>query len=144
MRKISDKKKTTAKKTKKRFLKKDLDKYKEMLLNLRDDIIKQIRNISEDTLKRSPKDTSGDISGYTLHLADVATDSYEREFNIGIASEERRVLLEIDDALKRVDDKTYGQCKMCSHNIAKTRLKAIPYARYCRKCKEALEKEGKI
>lgn len=128
----------------KKLGKKELDEYKDVLLNLKDDIMKQIMDISDDMLRKSQKDISGDISGYTLHLADVATDNYEREFNLGIVSEERRLLLEIDEALKRVEDKTYGVCNMCNTFISKSRLRAIPYAKYCKKCKEGLEKEGKI
>lgn len=127
-----------------RFNKKELNVYREKLLNLREDILNQIREISEDTLMKSQKDLSGDISGYTLHMADVATDNYEREFNLGLVSGERKTLLEIEEALKRIEDKSYGICKMCSKPIAKTRLKALPYAKYCRKCKEKLEKENRV
>jgi RNA polymerase-binding transcription factor DksA len=97
---------------KKSFTKKELKIYKEKLLNLKDDILNQIRDISQNTLMKSQKDLSGDISGYTLHMADVASDNYERDFNLGIVSGEREVLLEIDEALKRIEDKSYGICKM--------------------------------
>ncbi|HIE35697.1 MAG TPA: hypothetical protein EYP89_00465 [Candidatus Omnitrophica bacterium] len=129
---------------KKSFTKKELKIYKEKLLNLKDDILNQIRDISQNTLMKSQKDLSGDISGYTLHMADVASDNYERDFNLGIVSGEREVLLEIDEALKRIEDKSYGICKMCNKRIGKRRLEAILYAKYCRKCKEKLEKEGKM
>ena len=126
----------------KRFTKKDLEQYKEKLFNLKDDTMKQIREISEDTLMKSQKDMSGDISGYSLHLADVATDNYERDFNLNLVSAERRIIMEIDAALKRIEDKTYGVCDSCKKNITKSRLKAIPYAKYCTKCKEKLEKQN--
>ena len=70
---------TTGKKSKKRFSKKELEEYREKLLNLKDDTLRQIREISEDTLMKSQKDMSGDISGYGLHMADVASDNYERD-----------------------------------------------------------------
>ncbi len=129
---------------KKRFAKKDLDFYKEKLFNLKDDVLAQIRDISKDTLMKSQKDMSGDISGYGLHLADVATDNYERDFNLGLVSNERRIVLNIDDALKRIEDKSYGICGVCKKDINKVRLDAIPHAKYCRKCKEKLEKEDKV
>jgi DnaK suppressor protein len=128
-------------KMKKRFVKKDLDAYKDILLDLKDDVLNQIREISEDALMKSQKDMSGDISGYTIHMADVATDSYERDFNLGLVSNERKIIFEIDDALKRIEDKKYGVCECCKKNIAIKRLKAIPYAKNCKKCQEKLEKE---
>ena len=128
---------------KKLFLKKELDIYKDKLLNLKDDIKNQIRDTSEETLMKSPKDSAGDISAHTLHLADVATDNYERDFNLGLVSEERKMLFEVDEALKRVEDKSYGICQMCNKPVSKSRLKAILYARHCKKCQEKLEKENR-
>lgn len=129
---------------KKRFAKKDLDSYKEKLFNLKDDTLAQIRDISKDTLMKSQKDMSGDISGYGIHMADVATDSYERDFNLNLVSVERSIVLEIDAALKRIEDKTYGICNKCKKNISKNRLDARPHAEYCIKCKTEMEKENKI
>lgn len=129
---------------KRKFTKKDLNTYRDKLFNLKDDTLGQIRDISKDTLMKSQKDMSGDISGYGIHIADVATDNYERDFNLGLVSNERKIITKIDDALKRIEDKQYGNCEMCKKPIAKIRLDAIPYARYCRKCKEKLEKESKI
>ncbi|NQT28451.1 MAG: TraR/DksA C4-type zinc finger protein [Candidatus Omnitrophica bacterium] len=129
---------------KKRFVKKDLDIYKEKLFDLKDDTLSQIRDISKDTLMKSQKEMSGDISGYGIHLADVATDNYERDFNLSLVSSERRIVMDIDAALSRIEDKTYGICEKCKKDIVKTRLNALPHARYCYKCKKNLEKENKV
>lgn len=129
---------------KKRFVKKDLDEYKEKLYNLKDDVLNQIREISKDTLMKSQKDISGDISGYSIHMADVASDNYERDFNLNLVSNERKIVINIEEALGRIEDKTFGTCLHCEKPIAKMRLKAIPYAKYCKKCKEKLEKENRI
>ncbi len=126
------------------FKKKDFDEYKEKLFNLRDDITKQMRDITNNTLMKSQKDMSGDISGYGMHMADVASDSYERDFNLSIVSNERQIILSIDDALKRITEKKYGLCSQCEKPISKKRLDAIPYAKYCVNCKEKLEKENSI
>jgi len=138
------KKNTKPKAGKSKFPKKDLNAYKEKLLNLKDDIFKQMRNHASDTLMKSQKDISGDMSGYGLHMADVASDNYERDFNLGIVSKERRIVMDIDAALKRIDEGTYGVCQMCGKPITKSRLKAIPYARYSKKCQEKMEKENKL
>jgi len=129
---------------KKKFSKKELKFYRERLLNLKDDILEQIREISEDTIMKSQKEMSGDISGYGIHIADVATDNYERDFNLNLVSNERRIIMQIDEALKRIEDGTYGICQMSGKPISKSRLKAIPYAKYSKKCKEKIEKENKM
>lgn len=126
---------------KKKFSKKDLLYFKKLALKRKEEIIDQINHISEDTLKKSQKDAAGDISGYTYHMADIATDTYDREFSIGLASNERKLIYEIDDAVKKIEDGTYGICEECKNLISKTRLKAIPYARLCLKCQEKTEKK---
>jgi len=126
---------------KKKFNKKELIYFKGLILKRKDEVVDQIKHISEDTLKKSQKDAAGDISGYTYHMADIATDTYDREFSLGLASNERKVIYEIDDAIKKVEDGTYGICEGCKKLISKTRLKALPYARLCLKCQQSLEKK---
>jgi RNA polymerase-binding protein DksA len=126
---------------KKKLTKKDLNDYKKLISKRKSEIMDDIDHISEDTLKKSQKDASGDISGYTFHMADVATDTYDREFSLGIASNERQLIYELDDALKRIEEGTFGACEDCKSLIAKTRLKAIPYARLCLSCQQKREKK---
>lgn len=125
---------------KKKLSKKELKEYKKLVLEKKDEILADIKHISDDTLKKSQKEASGDISGYTYHMADVATDNYDREFSLGIASNERKFIYELDDALKRIEDGTFGTCEDCKGLIAKNRLKVVPYARLCVKCQEKREK----
>lgn len=124
----------------KKFNKKELAYFKKLILKRKEEILDGIRHISEDTLKKSQKDASGDISGYTYHMADVATDTYDREFSLGIASNEQKILYELDDALKRIDEGTFGICEECKSPITKTRLKALAYTRLCVKCQEKKER----
>ena len=137
-------KKVSAKKIKTPYGKKELGEFRELLLNMKEDILARIREISEDTLMKSRKELSGDISGYSLHLADAASDSYERDFNLGLVTNERRLLFEVDAALKRIEDGTYGVCLVSGKPIRKTRLKVIPYAKYSTQVQSKLEKEGKL
>lgn len=125
---------------KNKYSKKDLTAFKKLLLKQKEQIIDGIKHISEDTLKKSQKDAAGDISGYTYHMADVATDTYDREFSLSLASSDREALYELDDALKRIEEGTFGVCESCKSLIAKTRLKAVPGARLCIKCQEKKEK----
>jgi len=70
----------------------------------------------------------------------VATDTYDREFSLSLASSDREVLYELEDALKRIEDGTFGVCESCKMLIAKGRLKVVPSARLCVKCQEKKEK----
>lgn len=126
---------------KKKFDKKDLAGFKKIIISKKEEILDDIKHISDDTLKKSQKEASGDISGYTYHMADVATDSYDREFSLGIASNDREVLYELDDALKRIEDGAFGICEECKVLIGKNRLKAVPQARFCIKCQQKREKK---
>lgn len=125
---------------KKKLTKKELVDFKKLVLKKKEEILDEIKHISDDTLKKSQKEASGDISGYTYHMADVATDTYDREFSMGLASNERKLIYEFDDALKRIEEGTFGVCEDCKSLIAKNRLKAVPYARLCVKCQEKKEK----
>jgi DnaK suppressor protein len=79
------------------------------------------------------------VSGHALHMADVATDMYDREFNLGLASNDRETLARVGEALQRIEEGNYGLCVQCQKAIAPARLKAIPYVETCVKCQEVLE-----
>ncbi len=125
----------------KKLSKKELEYFKTLILKIKEKVLAEIEHISEDTLKKSQKDAAGDISGYTYHMADVASDTYDREFSLGLVSNEREALYELDDALKRIEEGAFGICEECKSPITKTRLKAVPYARLCLKCQERKEKK---
>jgi DnaK suppressor protein len=127
---------------KKKHDKKSLALFKKMLIRRKEEINDEINHISSDTLKQSQKEASGDISGYSYHMADVATDNYDREFSLGLAGNERDILYEIDAALQKIKDGTFGLCEECERLISKTRLKVVPYAKLCIKCQEVREKKA--
>jgi len=126
---------------KKKFNKKELQEFKKILLRKKEEILDGIKHIYDDNLKKSQKEAAGDISGYTYHMADVATDTYDREFSLGLASNEMKILYELDDALKKIEEGTFGICEDCKGLITKNRLKAVPSARLCVKCQEREEKK---
>jgi RNA polymerase-binding protein DksA len=119
----------------------ELTAFKKLILKKKEDVIEHIKDISEETVKKSQKDASGDISSYTYHMADVATDNYDREFSMGRVSDDREFLYELEDALKRIEDGSFGICEECESLISKTRLKAVPSARLCIKCQEKKDKK---
>lgn len=131
-----------AKKVKK-YTKRDLKAFKEILTKIKTGFLAQILSVEKENLRTSQKDASGDLSSYTIHMADVATDSYDREFSLSRASVEQKIVYEIDEALKRIEEGEYGLCLTCGKQIAKNRLKAVPYAKYCIACQSDEESKKK-
>ena len=125
----------------KKLDKKTTEFYRKLLLVKREELQGDITHISDETLKKSQKDASGDISGYTFHMADVATDNYDREFSLDLASKERGVLVEINYALQKLQEGKFGLCEFCKKPISQVRLKAVPYATLCLKCQQNKEKK---
>ena len=76
----------------------------------------------------------------TEDIVDRANNSYNREFMFALSDTERQILIEIDDALQRMDSGTYGSCAHCSIEITKARLRALPWAKYCIDCQEQVER----
>lgn len=120
--------------------KREAAKFKKLLLKKREDLAGEINHIAKENLK-SQKEAAGDLSGYSYHMADMASDSYDRELSFNIASEEQEILYEIDDALKRIDEGEYGLCLDCDKKIPAKRLTALPYAKYCIQCQSKEERQ---
>ena len=131
-RKKTARKKTSSTRTKKsRLSAATIDHFKQMLLQKRREIINNVNEMEDEALKQSRLDASGDLSSMPIHMADIGTDNYEQEFALGLMDSERKLLREIDDALQRIEDKTYGVCEGTGKPIRKARLEAQPWARYC-------------
>lgn len=114
-----------------------LDKFKELLLEKRKEIIEDLM-ISNDNFSNMDHVKVGD-------LVDQATNFYEKELLIGLSTTEKESLKEIDLALKKIEDKTYGQCDSCGAVIDEKRLEAIPYAPLCMDCKsKGAKKKSKL
>jgi RNA polymerase-binding transcription factor DksA len=120
----------------------DAAKYKRLLLELRDHLIDGVSFLASDNLKRSNRDASGELSGYSLHMADAGTDNFDREFALSLVSNEQDALYEIEESLKRLEAGTYGLCEMCEKVIRKERLEAVPFARMCVQCQSVSEREN--
>ena len=123
--------------------KKEAKVFYDLLIKKKAELLKGIEHIANDNLKTSQRDAAGDLSAYGLHMADVASDNYEREFSLGLADSEQKLLNRINSALERIDSNTFGLCELCEKKIAKTRLKIVPYAELCVPCQEKLEKKKK-
>jgi len=124
--------------TKGKMDKKKIEKYQAVLVALKEKIVNDIKQIA-DHASPSERSDSGDVSGHVMHLADVATDMYDREFSLGLASNNRELLEKIEKALKRIESGQFGLCEECGCEISAARLQALPYVASCLKCQEKLE-----
>jgi DnaK suppressor protein len=121
--------------------KKDLEKYEKLLLAKRAELIAEMGFLKKEALDTTIKDSTGDLSSYSYHMADQGTDAMEREKAFLFASKSGRLLYHIDEALRRIKDKTFGKCQVCGQEISTARLEAVPHARLCINCKAKEEKK---
>ncbi len=119
--------------------KEELNKYREKLLALKKEITKGLKNISKDAVNTAQEELSRSSSGYGMHIADDAADNFDREMSLNLASNESKILADIESALRRIDTKEFGICQMCNKPIPKNRLDAMPYVKLCKKCQEKSE-----
>jgi len=105
--------------------------FKELLMEKRREILRNVTEFEDEALRKSRLDASGDLSSMPIHMADLGTDNYEQEFALGLMDSERKLLREIDNALGRLENKTYGICEATGKPISKARLEAQPWARFC-------------
>ena len=112
--------------------KKELERYRRLLDEKKSSLSQEIaktRSAEEETTEESTQD-----------IADKAVSSYTREFLYSLADGERGTLLQIDEALARIDEGSYGFCTNCGQPMAEKRLTAVPWAPYCVDCQELAEK----
>ncbi len=115
-------------------------RYHRLLVDLRSHLTEDIERHSEETLKRSAKDDAGDLSAYGQHMADAGTDTFDRDFALSMVASEQEALSEIDAAIKRIHDGSYGICEISQKPIAKERLLAVPFTRYSAEAQKDLER----
>ncbi len=115
-------------------------RFHKLLIELRNHLTGQIDTHSEETLKRSSKDDAGDLSSYGQHMADAGTDTFDRDFALSLVSSEQEALSEVEAAITRIKDGTYGTCEMTQKPIAKERLLAVPFTRYSAEAQKNIER----
>lgn len=122
---------------------KDFPEFEQRLRDERVRVLKEMGHYENTVLKVNQRDSAGDLSGYSFHMADVGTDAMEREKAFHLASAEGRMLLELNEALRRIARKEYGVCESCENPILRARLEAMPTARLCLSCKEKEERAAR-
>ena len=106
------------------------------LLELRDQLRAQMSGLAKESAQELP--------GYSLHMADSGTDNFDRDFALSLLSSDQDAVFEIEEALKRIERKTYGVCELTNKTIPRVRLEAIPWTRFTVEAQAQLEKDGAL
>jgi RNA polymerase-binding protein DksA len=113
----------------------NVDKFKKLLHKERDRLVSERHATTQEELE------SGlELSDYDNHPADAASETFERTKNYALDENFREIIDSIDEALRKIEDGTYGTCDRCAQPIKVDRLKAIPYATLCIQCQETIER----
>lgn len=108
----------------------ELREFQRLLLAKRAELAGDVSHLSDEVAHREGEG-AGRQSSMPIHMADLGTDNWEHEFTLGLIANERALIREIDEALARIDQNTYGVCLATHKKISKARLRAKPWARYC-------------
>lgn len=117
----------------------EVTQFKKLLLSLRERLVGKVDFMQGEALKKSRQDASGDLSNVPIHMADVGTDNYERDIMIELIQNGEEGVRNIDTALEKIEEGTFGVCELCAKKINKERLKAVPYAKLCIDCQREEE-----
>src|SRR5512139_977590 len=118
--------------------KRDLQRFKKLVEDERQRVLQRLGMIEEEIQGLNSRETGN--QSYSNHMADIGSDAMEQEQAFLHASQETEYLKQLDDALKRVEDGSYGECEECSGTIPVKRLEAYLAARLCVACKSKQEK----
>lgn len=127
------------KKIKTKLNAKQLKHFQELLIEKRVELIGDIVGMEDAALRG--RDASN-LSTMPLHMADAGSDTYDQDLMLGLMESERKLLIEIDEALMRIADKTFGVCLATGQMINKARLEAKPWAKYCIEAARMIERNG--
>lgn len=116
----------------------DTEQFRGVLLEERTRVQAALENLREETAG-TLYDDAGEESAYDNHLADTATETYDRELDYTLEENSEHVLGEIEAALTRIEGGTYGICTNCAKQISEERLEALPWATLCIDCQRNLE-----
>ena len=119
----------------------DVESYRKRLLALTDRLNTSLDLLRDEAMRGRGGESSGGLSDTPVHPADLGTDQSDQEVEVAILGNEEHILGEVRAALTRIEAGTFGRCEGCGRKIARERLNAIPYARRCVRCEQAVEKE---
>ena len=121
---------------------KDKTYFRKIILEKRDALLEELGLLKETAVEESSRESSGNPSNYSYHMADLGTDSQEREKAYLFLTRENKYLGYLNEALERLERGEYGVCNMCGEPIPKKRLEAVPHASMCVPCKTDVKENG--
>ena len=120
----------------------ELESYRQTLESLRARLRGDLDQLTDEAFQGDGGEASSNLSNVSAAVADVGTENYDQEFMLSLIENEQETLGQISEAMSRIDAGTYGQCEVCHNAVAKPRLQALPYTRYCIECAREMEKHG--
>ena len=117
----------------------ELKNYKKQLLALQERLGGDVSHLTDEAFNKQGDETGGNLSHMPIHMADLGTDNFEQENTLNLLANEEQMLKEISAALERIDNGKFGKCEECRSEIAKPRLKELPYTRFCVECARKLD-----
>lgn len=108
----------------------EFKKYYDLLIDLHNHVFSGLDVHTKDTLKRSSREDAENLASYSQHMGDVATDAFDRDFALSLVANEQEALNEINYAIERIFDGSYGICQITGKPIHPERLMAVPFTRF--------------
>ncbi len=121
--------------------KSEMESYRQKLYALGGRLNGDVAQLSQEAFRRAGGEASGNLSNTPFHLADLASDNFEQEVTLDLLTNEEQKRQEIQAALDRIENGTYGRCEECQQEINKERLQALLYTRHCVACARRLQEQ---
>lgn len=118
----------------------EIDAYKRKLLAKRHELLETLAHVQSVAQRQSAEsDETGDLSSLPFHQADIGTEAFQQELDQRHLERERQFIIDIDNALEKIESHRFGICEVDHQPISKERLDAIPWTRYCIECERSIE-----
>ncbi len=120
----------------------EIESYRRQLLALKKRLGGELTVLEQEALRPVGGEASGGLSDVPVHPSDLGNENYEEEVAVGLLENEVQLLNEVNDALLRIEQGTFGRCESCGQAISRKRLQILPYARYCLRCARILQEQA--
>ncbi len=120
----------------------EIDHDRRLLLKLKKRLGADLSELEEEALRPVGGEAAGGMSDVPVHPADLGSDQFEEELDLTLLENEEQLLAEVNEALARIEQGTFGRCENCHRAISRERLEVPPYARYCIRCARKFQSEG--
>jgi RNA polymerase-binding transcription factor DksA len=116
--------------------------YRQQLLRLANRLEGDQAQLQGETMRSTGGEAGGGLSDVPLHLADLGSQGFDEDVTLDLLESEEELIDEVNEALTRLDEGSFGRCEACGRIISRVRLRAIPYTRYCLRCARKVQEQG--